>query len=94
MAGAILFGGIITIKLNSIAHSPQSTSPSGQTLFMVSTSTNTASFPSQFSTPTALGTILQIFNENGTWFWILTGTIVLFVVLRYVKALTMQEVSQ
>jgi hypothetical protein len=41
--------------------------------------------------PTFLGSALQLFNEDGTRFWILTGAIVAFVVLRYVKA--MQEVS-
>jgi hypothetical protein len=33
IAIAIGFGALITIKLNSIAHDPQSTVPSGQTLF-------------------------------------------------------------
>ena len=89
---SVVLGAAVTIKLNSIANSPQSTIPSGQTLLQATVASFTLP-PAPIPT-SPFGIASEIFSENGTWFWILTGAIVAFVVLRYVKALTMQEVSQ
>jgi hypothetical protein len=95
---SVVLGAAVNIKLNSIARSPQSTIPSGQTLPPARITSTTPiplgdPFIQHSLTPTSIfGGIQQVFDLGETWWRVLVGVIILIFVLRYVKA--MQEVSQ
>jgi hypothetical protein len=43
--------------------------------------------------PTLLGTVLSLFDESGTWFWILVGAMIVFLALLYAIP-ELQEVTK
>jgi hypothetical protein len=75
---SVVLGAAVTIELDIIAHSPQSTIPSGQTLPPAPiTSTTPIPIGAPYVTSTStIDNILHIFDPNSPIFWIMSALII------------------